>query len=67
MKRKTAESKKLGTVGVLGRYFGKKDGQTISEFRTEIQAMTSDERLELAQGAAQAMGLTESEVQFRFK
>ncbi len=64
---KRSSTTKLGVVGVLSRYFGKRDDQSVSEFGAEIKTLTGDERLELARDAAQTMGLTESEVQFSLR
>ncbi len=69
MKRQTAPKAdtKFNIPGVLHRYFEKKEGQTASEFLTEVKALTDNEQLELAQSAARMMGLTESQVQFSLK
>jgi len=51
-----------GTVkseaAALRQYFGLNPGQTLSEFMTEIKALTPDGKTELAQGAALKLGWT---------
>ena len=58
---------KLSIRGILHRYFEKKEGQSAKEFLGEIKDLTYNEQLELAQEAAQAMGLTDTQVQFNLK
>ena len=49
---------------VLKDYFGFLPGQTLRDFSTELKALSSEERSELAQGAARNMGLTQDHVDF---
>ena len=51
-------------IGVIKEYFGFRKGDKASDFMTEIKALSSDERLDLAQGAARDLGLTQDQVDF---
>ena len=55
---------KKGKLSIIRRYFGKKDGQTLSEFASEVTELSDAEKLELAQGAALNLGLSQQEVDF---
>ena len=46
----------ISPVKALLDYFGKKDGQTTAEFAAEIKALSDEERIELARGAAKMLG-----------
>jgi hypothetical protein len=43
-------------VKVLMAYFGKQEGQTVSEFMAEVKELTPDGKSELAIGAAHELG-----------
>lgn len=53
-----------GTVSVLADYFGKHPGQSLGQFSQELKALSDTEKLELAQGAAKNLGLTQAQVSF---
>ena len=44
------------TMAIL-KYFGKKPGQTTSDFAAELKQLSVSERHELAEGAAKEMGM----------
>lgn len=41
---------------VLQQYFGRKDGQTLQDFMSEVKVLTPGDKLELTIGAAHALG-----------
>lgn len=45
-------------AAALRQYFGLHPGQTLSEFMTEIKALTPEAKTELAVGAAKELGWT---------
>ncbi len=45
-------------------FFGNPEGGTAKDFMQEIKALSTDERLELAQGAAKNLGLSAGDVDF---
>lgn len=55
---------KTNKTQVLRRYFGMLPGQTLTEFVQELKALNLEERLDLAQDAALAMGMTPEDVDF---
>ena len=50
--------------GIIKEYFGLRTGDTAKDFMLEYKALSDDERTELARGAAAAMGLSQSDVNF---
>lgn len=59
------EKKKPGKIGMIKEYFGFRPGDTAKDFMEEIKALSQDERTELAIGAAENMGLTQAQVDFK--
>ncbi len=57
-------STKKGKLTVIRTYFGKQDGQTLSDFAKEVKQLSEAEKLELAQGAAQNLGLDQNALDF---
>ena len=57
-------TQKKGKLSVIRQYFGKKDGQSLSQFAAEVKQLTEADKNELAQGAAINLGLTQQEVDF---
>jgi hypothetical protein len=55
---------KQSKVSVIKQYFGMHDGDTAKDFMVELKALSGDERLELAQGAAKELGLATEQVDF---
>lgn len=55
---------KMGQLGILRRFFGMLPGQALLAFKGEIDQLSADEKLELAQLAAKQMGLTADQVSF---
>lgn len=55
--------KKLGKKSAILKYF-KADKQKLAEFTPELKELSEAEELELAQGAAKALGYTKEEVNF---
>lgn len=60
----SAEKKKPGKIGMIKDYFGFRPGDTAKDFMEEIKALSSEERTELAILSANAMGLTQAQVDF---
>lgn len=58
------EKKAKGQLTVIREYFGVLPGQKISDFAAECKALSEAEKLELAQGAARNLGLTQADVDF---
>lgn len=54
----------MNKTQVLRRYFGVKEGQTLSEFVAELKELSLEERVELARLAAAEMGLSQDSVDF---
>lgn len=42
------EKEKVGVVVAINRYFGRKEGQTLQDFATEIRQLTGEDRKELS-------------------
>ena len=55
-------NKSKGKAAVIMEFFGK--GNSLSEFRTELAPLSENDKLELAQGAAKALGYTKDQVSF---
>lgn len=55
---------KFGEVMVLKKYFGLKEGQSLQDFSQELKELSGAEKLELAQLACKALGLTAEQVKF---
>ena len=55
---------KISKVKAIKDFFGFRDGDRPTDFMKEIKALDSDERLELAQGSAQNLGLSADDVDF---
>lgn len=45
-------------AGVLQDYFGRKEGQTLQDFMAECKSLTPEDKTELAELAAKALGYT---------
>lgn len=54
---------KKGIATVIKRYFGN-EGRTLTQFKAELDALSADEKLELATLAAKAMGMTQEQCEF---
>lgn len=54
----------LGKVGVIRKFFGLREGDTLTDFSKEVKALSDAEKLELAQGAALNLGMTQEAVDF---
>ncbi len=56
----------MGTskVGAIKKYFGIREGDNAGDFMKEIKELDADERLELARGSAQNLGLSADECDF---
>jgi hypothetical protein len=59
------QTQQRGPVTVLKSFFGYLPGQTISEFKTEVDRLSEQEKLELARLAAKQLGLSQAEVSFK--
>ena len=57
----------LNPTIVINRYFGRKPGQSNADFLVELRALSEEEKLYLARGAAQAFGLKQDQVLFSLK
>jgi len=51
-----------GMASAIIKYFGKRG--SISEFQKELKELSEKEKLELAQGCAKELGLTQEKVNF---
>lgn len=51
-------------IGMIKDYFGFRPNTTSKDFMEEIKALSPEERLDLAQGAAKVMGMTKDQVDF---
>ncbi len=51
-------------LAVIRDYFGMHTGDTLSDFVEELRQLTPEDKLELAQGAATELGLTQAGVDF---
>jgi len=51
-------------MAVIRDYFGIRSGESLKDFAQELKALTADDKLELAQGAAHELGYTEAGVDF---
>ena len=49
---------------VINRYFGKKLGETNTQFLAELKALSAGEKHYLAVGAAKELGLRQDQVSF---
>jgi hypothetical protein len=56
--------RQIGTAGVLMRFFGRKPNQTLTEFAAEVNTLSKDEQIELAQLTAAELGMGQGEVNF---
>jgi len=52
-----------GQVNIIMEFFGK--GESLSTFRKELAELTEADKLELAQGSANALGYTQDQVSFK--
>lgn len=59
-----SDTKTKGITTVIKEYFGYREGQTLSDFAAEVKQLSDAEKLELAQGAARNLGLTQDQVGF---
>ena len=55
---KNAEGKDTTEAAAIMAYFGRHPGQTLSDFMTEIKALTPEAKTELAIGATEKLGWT---------
>ena len=51
-------------IHVLKAYFGMQPNQTLTQFAAEVKALTEDEKLDLARGAAKNLKLTQADCDF---
>lgn len=51
-------------LAVIREYFGLRPDDGLKEFSAELKELDADEKLELAQGAAKELGLTQADVAF---
>lgn len=56
MPYKTQQGEIKGDLVVLATYFGRKEGQGLSEFNNEVKALTDADKQELVVGAAKELG-----------
>ena len=56
--------KPKGITTILREYFGLLPGTKLHDFAQELKALTDDEKLELARGAAANMGMTQEQLSF---
>ncbi len=54
----------LGKIKVIRDFFGVREGDALKDFSQEIKSLSDADRLELAQGAALNLGLTQEAVDF---
>tara|TARA_R100001480_G_C4619440_1_gene166118 strand:+ start:47 stop:232 length:186 start_codon:yes stop_codon:yes gene_type:complete len=59
------QSKLKSRIACIRDYFERKEGQTLSDVRKELVALSDAEKLELAQGAAKELGYTQEQVNFK--
>ncbi|HET8772782.1 MAG TPA: hypothetical protein VFP80_03285 [Thermoanaerobaculia bacterium] len=48
----------MGFVQAISKYFGRREGQTLSDFQKEISALTHKDKLDLQPMLAAALGET---------
>jgi len=53
-------------IACIRDYFGRLEGQTLSDFRKELVALSDAEKLELAQLSAKELGYTQEKLDFPF-
>lgn len=53
---KDTTGKTTSEASAIMQYFGKKEGQTLSEFMTEVRQLTPESKTELAIGACKELG-----------
>jgi hypothetical protein len=51
------EQKVTGFIVACKQFFGFKDGQTLLEFKTEVNALTPQDRLDMIPGLESALGI----------
>ena len=51
------DEKKAGFIVACKAYFGFKPGQTLLEFKTEVQALTAQDRLDMIPGLEKELGV----------
>jgi hypothetical protein len=51
-------------IGIIKEFFGLRPDTTTKDFMTEIKGLSPEDRLDLAQGAAIEMGLSQDQVDF---
>ena len=61
----TEANKKRSKINVIKLYFGLREGDKASDFMKEIKQLSTEERLDLAQGAAKEMNLVAAECDFK--
>lgn len=59
----TSDSKTMSPMNILKTFFGYKPGQTLKEFAAEVKTLSLDEKTELVNLAAVALGVTVAESQ----
>lgn len=55
---------KKSKVSVLKDYFGFRAGEKLRDFSAELKELSAEEKLELAQGAAKELGMSQKYVDF---
>ena len=53
-----SEKKTLGTLAILRKFFGYREGETMKDFADELKQLTPAEKWEMADLAAIEMGVT---------
>ena len=56
-------TKKLGAITIVAKYF-RDPSQPLKEFLLETKELSESDKLELAQGAAKALDITQDNVEF---
>ena len=54
--KETTEGNAIGEAGMIRKYFGMQEGQTLTEFGAELKELKPADKTELADGAAKEMG-----------
>ena len=58
------KTKKIGRLIVLRNYFGLKEGEDLRSFASECAKLTEEDKVELSQGAARELGLSQDQIDF---
>jgi len=54
----------VSKIKVIKDFFGLREGDTTKDFMTEIKELSNDERIDLARGAAQNLGIKPEDCDF---